>query len=87
MHILSTLSIFGEKYILMHISAVFQILHLFLFLCIFVELDSNCIKGAKIAICVLRAQSDTLSIERFSRNRQCTFALATHTRFFLQSQL
>jgi hypothetical protein len=24
------------------------------------------------AICVLRAQSDTLSIERFSRNRQCT---------------
>jgi hypothetical protein len=42
-----------------------------------------------IAICVLRAQSDTLSIERllFSRNRQCTFALATHTRFFLQSEL
>jgi hypothetical protein len=40
-----------------------------------------------IAIWVLNAQSDTLSIERFSRNRQCTFALATHTRFFLQSQL
>jgi hypothetical protein len=28
----------------------------------------------EIAICVLQAQSDTLSIERFSRNRQCTVA-------------
>jgi hypothetical protein len=47
MYILSTLNIFGEKYILMHISAVFQILYFFKFLCIFVELDSNCIKDAK----------------------------------------
>jgi hypothetical protein len=31
------------------------------------------LKEKEIAICVLRAQSDTLSIERFSRNRQCTF--------------